>query len=110
MFLPHGEECNVPDVKLIGYLLSETHPVGKAKAKLLRSLGFNENNVEALRNGLIRIACEGPIGETTVSEHGTKYVVSGVLHTPDGHVIELRTVWIVGADDFRPRFVTAFPA
>jgi len=38
------------------YLLSETHSVGKSKAKLLRSLGFNEMNVNLLKEGLMAIA------------------------------------------------------
>ena len=40
MKLPRSLEAIVPERKLTGYLLSETHPVGRAKAKFFRALGF----------------------------------------------------------------------
>lgn len=42
MKLENKEYAYIPLAKLLDYLLSETHPVGKSKAKYLRSLGFNE--------------------------------------------------------------------
>jgi len=38
------------------YLLSETHAVGKSKAKFFRSFGFDETNVIQFGQGLIKIA------------------------------------------------------
>jgi len=56
MKLPNREKAYIPLVKLKDYLLSETHLIGKSKAKLLRSAGFNETNVSLLKQGLMAIA------------------------------------------------------
>ena len=37
--LPHGDRAIVPQAKLIGYLLSETHPVGRAVERVPSSHG-----------------------------------------------------------------------
>jgi hypothetical protein len=110
MRLPNPESSYIPRRKLTGYLLSEVHPVGKAKARFLRTVGFGAHNAESLEQELLRVAREGEVEETISSAHGTKYVVSGEVKTPSAHSVRLRTVWIVEVGDNRPRFVTAFPA
>jgi hypothetical protein len=80
----------IPLSKLKNYLLSETHSVGKSKAKLLRSFGFNETNIDMLIQGLISIAHSGEVKEVISSPHGVKYVVDGLLRTPDGGSIKMR--------------------
>ena len=109
MRLPHLENAYVPAPKLADYLLSETHPVGKAKARLLRAVGFDETNVDLLEKALLDIAHEEEVQDSASSVHGTKYVVDGTLSAPNGQAVPLRTVWIVEQDDDRPRFVTAYP-
>ena len=106
---PNRENAYIPLSKLKNYLLSETHSVGKSKAKLLRSLGFNEMNIDILMQGLISIAHSGEVKEVLSSTHGVKYVIDGSLRTPAGGFIKIRTVWITDKDQFRPRFVTAYP-
>ena len=91
------------------YLLSETHPVGKSKAKIFRSVGYNELNVGLLKKGLLSIAHAGDIVDTQSSEHGVKYVIEGLLQTPAGGPVGIRTVWIIDRGQDRPRFVTAYP-
>jgi len=109
MELPNREKAYIPLSKLKDYLLSETHSVGKSKAKLLRSLGFNEMNIDMLKQGLITIVHSGDIKEEVSSSHGVKYVIDGTLKTPDGGLINMRTVWIIDKGQERPRFVTAYP-
>jgi len=109
MQLPNKEKAYIPPDKLIGYLLSETHAVGKSKAKFFRSLGFDETTVEQLEQGLLAIARTERVKECKVSSHGTKYVIDGLLETPKGFVIYIRTVWIIEAGYENPRFVTAYP-
>ena len=48
MKLPNYKNAYIPNEKLTEYLLSETHPTGNSKAKLFRSLGFNETNTSLL--------------------------------------------------------------
>jgi len=89
--------------------LSETHSVGKAKAKLLRSIGFDEANVQILKKGLLAIACSQDVVEVITTLHGVKYVIDGDMTTPIGVTIKMRTVWIIDTGHKRPRFVTAYP-
>ena len=109
MRLPNRESAYVPEPKLDGYLLSENHPVGKAKALLLRNLGYDDTNVNLLEQGLLTVAHEQTVAEVIESEYGVKYVIDGVLQTPSGSALQLRTVWIIDTAEERPRFVTAYP-
>jgi hypothetical protein len=106
---PNRGNAYIPLSKLKEYLLSETHSVGKSKAKLLRSFGFNETNINMLMQGLISIAHLGEVKDVLSSPHGVKYVIDGSLRTPAGGSINIRTIWITDKDQVRPRFVTAYP-
>ena len=44
----------------------------------------------------------------TASTHGKKYIIDGILKTPKGRDVKIRTVWIVEHNDARPRFITAY--
>lgn len=109
MELPNKKNAYIPPAKLKDYLLSETHSVGKSKAKILRTAGFNETNVNLLKEGLIAIAHSETIEEAISSPHGVKYVINGTLKTPEGGIIKMRTVWIIERGQELPRFVTAYP-
>ena len=79
MKLPNREIAFVPGPKLAAYLSSETHPVGRAKALLMRDLGYDDTNVDLLEQDLIAVAHEQPVAEVIVLEYGVKYVIDGVL-------------------------------
>jgi hypothetical protein len=107
--LPNRESAYVPRSKLEDYLLSQTHPVGRWKAKVFRTAGFDETKVGMLEQGLISIARSEEVKNVVTSTHGTKYVIEGLLETPTGTAVRVRTIWIMDADGQRPRFVTAYP-
>jgi hypothetical protein len=65
MKLPNRENAHISPIKLTDYLLSETHSVGRSKAKFLRFVGFNENNREELKNALLSMA----IREISITLH-----------------------------------------
>ena len=109
MLLPNSEHAFVPAEKLTGYLLSETHAIGRAKARFFLAHGYGATAPERLERDVLEIARANPIEEEVTSPHGTKYVVEGILKTPRGTAIPIRTVWIVEPGDTRPRFVTAYP-
>ena len=109
MKLQNREGAYVPLAKLHGYLLSEVHPVGRAKALFLKNLGYDIRNSGTLEQELLMLAREGDVADTFTSEHGTKYVITGVLNTPTGATVLLLTVWIIDRGDSRPKFVTAYP-
>ena len=93
--LPNSRAAYIPSGKLTAYLLSETHSVGKSKARLFRSIGYNEQNVSLLKEGLLTIAHIEDIVDTQSSEHGVKYVIDGLLRAPAGETLKIRTIWII---------------
>ena len=110
MQLPHCNNAFVPSRKLTEYLLSETHAVGRAKAKFFREFGFDEANAALLQQGLLSIAQTEAVVDVVQTPFGTKYVIDGTLESPRGDTISIRTVWVVEAGSDRPSFVTAYPA
>jgi hypothetical protein len=109
MQVPNADDAHVPPAKLYRYLLSQEHPEGGPKARLLRSVGFDESNADQLEEQLLAIVRSVPADGPIPTPFGMKYVVHGTLRTPVGRQIVLRTVWIVPPNDPRPRFVTAYP-
>jgi hypothetical protein len=109
MELPNKSKAYISPNKIKDYLLSESHAVGKSKAKFFRSFGFEETNASHFEQGLIGIAQTKSVTESTETPYGTKYVVDGELETPNGITIYLRTVWIIETGDIIPRLVTAHP-
>ncbi len=109
MKLPYRKNAIVPLEKLTEYILSEIHVVGKLKAKFFRAAGFNETNVSILEKSLINIALTEKVKDIVVSVHGKKYIVDGKIQTPNGKIIQLRTVWILEPNQKTPRFITTYP-
>lgn len=109
MKLPNNQAAYIPLEKLVAYLLSETHTVGRSKAKLLRSFGFNEMTVGMLKDGLLAIAHDEDVLDAQSSEHGVKYVIEGALEAPNGGTLRMRTIWIIDRGQQQARFVTAYP-
>ena len=109
MRLPNYEMAYVPKHKIINYLLSETHAVGKAKSRYFRSLGFTEENADQLTDALLMIAQSEEVSQEVPSRYGIKYIMDGDLDTPIGIKVRLRTVWVIETHDEQPRFVTAYP-
>lgn len=102
-------EIVVSEEKLVDYLLSLTHPVGRSKARFFRGLGFNEENVRLLEQSLRDIVGVAEESKAIVTAHGTKMVIDGEVKTPQGKHVKIRTVWIDDKGDRVLRFVTAYP-
>ena len=110
MLLPSREKAVVPERKLMSYLLSLKHPVGKSKAEFFHLHGFSEESADLLKRGLLRVAHEENVQATEDTIHGTKYVIAGSIEVPEGNHVAIRTVWMIEADEEYPRLVTADPA
>ena len=108
MLLPNRTEAYLPREKLTGYLLSQTHAVGKSKAQFFRAHGYSEQTVDRFEHDLLNVVRTNDVQQVAESPHGTIYVVNGILGTPRGTLVGIRTVWIIEPDE-RPRFVTAYP-
>ena len=75
MLLPNCKEAYVPAEKLNDYLPSETHAVGKAKAKWFRSLGYTEANAGQMADALLMVAKSEGVSKEVTTFYGTKYIV-----------------------------------
>lgn len=107
--LPDRKRAYIPKGKLINYLLSETHPVGSAKAKFFRGLGFDETKIDQLSKALLHIVYTNDVKDVRTFAYGTNYLIEGELATPTGRVIAIATVWYRKTPRSRPSFVTAYP-
>lgn len=63
--LPQREQATIPKEKILNYLLSETHAIGKSKVKFFRLLGYNDLNYKRLIEGLLLIAKTEDVVERT---------------------------------------------
>ncbi len=107
MKLPRAADVQIPRRKLEGYLLSSTHPAGRFKARFFRALGFD--GADQLERALRELAGSGTISAEVPTTFGRKYIVDGLLKTPRGTRVALRTVWIQERETEAPRLVTAYP-
>ena len=103
------DEARVDERKIVDYLLAADHPGGGDKAAFFMSVGYQREEWTRLRDDLVALARRG--GEITEYQtpFGTKYVVDGLIQSPDGRMVVLRTVWISDRPDDPPRLVTAYP-
>jgi hypothetical protein len=106
--IPGAERAVLDPAKIQNYLLSQEHPVGRAKARFFGQLGFRQENWTVLQDELFRSArLEAQLGAAT--RFGQKYLVHGPINGPSGRTAAIVAVWIVlNGEDFR-RFVTAYP-
>ena len=109
MRIPNADFARVDRKKLEAYLLSSTHPIGRSKAKFFQAWGFDESNMGLLEHALLDLVRTQEITTAVSSAYGTKYRVDGLLATPSGSQVKLRTIWIVETGEKRPRLVTAYP-
>ena len=109
MQLPNRENAYIQPQKITGYLLSESHSVGKSKAKFFREVGFNETNIYCLEQELLALAQSYEVAESSSTSHGKKYVIIGPINTPRDRQVTILTVWIIDTGGINPRLVTARP-
>ena len=108
MKLPNGDRAVIPLAKLTRYLLSDRHPVGRHKARVLMALGFSPAEPGLLQRELLRIARESTVSGTEDNAYGRKYLVPGTLAGPSGSR-EVSTVWFVANGTDTPTLVTVLP-
>jgi hypothetical protein len=108
-FLPNAYKARVDRGKIIEYLLSKTHPDGRAKAAFFTELGFTIEQWEILAESLRTHGRANPVAKIVKSEYGVRYCVEGPIETPAGTRPNLRSVWIIEKGASEPRLITAYP-
>lgn len=109
MNLPNSALALVEKGKIVDYLLCTDHPDGSSKARFFQRFGFTVEAWPVLAGALCRHGQENEAIITVESPYGTRYIVEGLLETPDGRQPRIRTVWIVEKEAQVPRLVTAHP-
>lgn len=99
----------MPRAKIAGYLLSDSHPSGRAKAVFFCRFGFSAEAWELLAEALKRHAAEYEVAGIEESPFGKRYVIEGPLRSPDGRDPPVRAIWFIESGKDAPRFVTAYP-
>jgi hypothetical protein len=108
--LPHLNNALIEDLKLSGYLLSDTHPTGRFKAAFFRQFGFRVDAIDELKDALVAHATAHDVSSLQQTRFGTKYRITGTLRSPDGRDPNVCAVWFIATGADAPRLVTVFPA
>jgi uncharacterized protein DUF6883 len=109
MKLPYLENSVVPEKKIKDYLLSTTHRDGKHKAAFFTAIGFTVDDWQELATKLLQHSRDHEVAKIEESPFGKRYVIEGIMETPDGRIIMIRSVWFIDTGESIPRFVTAYP-
>ncbi len=108
MKLPQAEAVQIDARKVRDYLLSQTHAVGRFKARVFAALGFDETKTDDFIAQVRRIAAVGDVSEVEDFEYGRKYTVPGDL-TGSAGSLQVLTVWIQEPGRAEVRLVTVRP-
>ena len=109
MKLPAVGEAEVPEAKMVLYLLNPEHRSGKSKARFFAGHGFAAQRWQELAEALRRHARENDVSKQEATPLGERFVVEGPMTLADGGIAGIRAVWFIEAGERRPRFVTAYP-
>jgi hypothetical protein len=109
MQIPGASDAIVDPFKLLHYLLSPEHPVGRYKARFFATLGYRRTNWRELQAELTAHACSQNAILIETTQHGSKYVVAQPVTGPNGRTAVIITVWIIRHTEHVPRLVTAYP-
>jgi hypothetical protein len=107
--LPHADHAIVDEAKICNDLLSDTHPVGRFKARVFRSIVYTIESWIRLRDDLLHQGQSGSVQRIEMSAYGMKVVITATLKRPNGASSPFRMVWMLPAQCRQPRLVTAFP-
>jgi hypothetical protein len=110
----HHEVANYEQVVItreyvIDYFLSDTHRNGRHKAAFFKRFGFTVTEWERAAWALREHAGEHDVTRVEPSPYGQRYVIEGIVRSPDGRAPLIRTIWFIETGEETPRFVTAYP-
>jgi len=109
MKLPNAAKAIVEREKIEDYLLNPAHPDNGAKAEFFEKLGYLRAEWEVLAAALRTLVLTSEIKRFVESPHGRKYVMVGLVESPNGKAARVQTIWIVDRGLDVARLVTAYP-
>ena len=109
MRIPNADCAVIDPVKLHGYLLSRSHPVGRFKVAFFHALGYSSGKWRQLEADLRSQHLSRNVTLETQTPYGKKYSIHAPLVGPSGSSAEVLSIWVVRTGEEFPRFVTAYP-
>lgn len=109
MLLPNGDRAIIEPRKIRDYLLSDSHPVGRFKARVFARLGFTAERWELFEQALREQHLNQPAESAGGDAFGQSFTISAILKGPTGAPAPIVSVWFIRVGEDRPRFVTAYP-
>jgi hypothetical protein len=95
--------------KLRDYVLSPTHPDGRAKAAYMARLGYTQGNWRRLEADIREQILPREAKHVADSIYGRKYEILGPLTGPSAAHSWIRTIWIIPWGQTHARLVTLVP-
>lgn len=109
MQIPNADRAVIDPVKLHGYLLSRSHPVGRFKAAFFHALGYSSEKWPQLEADLRSQHLSRDVTVEIQIPYGQKYSIRATLVGPSGRSADVVSVWVVRTGEEFPGFVTAYP-
>lgn len=107
--LPHRDRAEIPEKKLMEYMLNPDHPKGGSKAVAFRDvLGYTKENAQELASSLLAGLNSWRATEREPQKYGQPYEVKMILTGPTGRQATVKTGWIVENGSTTPRLTTAY--
>jgi len=108
VILPNANKVIVDIKKLEGYCLNTSHPRGKHKAKVFKSvLELTTNDAKLLSTKLKEVVSEVDSSFLSEDDFGIRYFVDFNMEV-NKKKATIRSVWIIKSDEDFPRFVTCY--
>jgi hypothetical protein len=107
--LPNVDRAVVDEGKILDYLLSHSHPVGRFKSVFFSALGFSIDDWRSLHRAILEVARSGDATPGQPSSFGQKFEIRASLIGSSGRQATVVTVWMVSNGQDFPHFITAFP-
>ena len=107
MELPDADRATVAREKITAYLLVPR--ATNDKAGFFERFGFSVDRWEDFARLLRQHAMSGRVTEICHNPYGATYAVEGMMDTPSGRRIFVRSMWMIDVGSNVPRFTTAMP-
>jgi hypothetical protein len=109
MKLPNQEQAVIAREKLVKYLLNTEHKRGGPKARLFAQFGYSLDNWNQLDADIRFYHLNAEVSEVRQTMYGMRYEIRAPLQTPNGRILEIRTIWQIDAGTNVPRLITIIP-
>ena len=109
MYLPNAEHASIERERVVSFLLNVGHLYSGSRARTFRQFGYNEESVTQFEDDLLSVARLEEVAQVRQVAEAMRYTIDGVLTTPSGRPLTVRTVWEIRRGTDHPRLLTAFP-